>query len=1248
MIDPIPNLNFIAQSKPKLIAELSEYDPIRTVSAISGLMIHPELQSNSYRLETLAHIAMAVCNGHRKPQAKDMARWYSDIGDGHCSMMEDPSEDVFVFNIMTPRGNFLVLEGLWLGGGFILQHVINSVENMPNTKDCNWLRDNIYALLTLSNEVCRRANLHRYQLGTELGVDSLPLKIKNGFLKYKKVIKFTTEEILSLGIDVNNLRSFGFDRRNRDNLLQQSVSFSNLGRKPVCFSNNNFYLMIPNAVSSAIRRFVFEQMSASDLREKFVQRVANEYTKTFSEMPVLGAKVGVQFTFQKTPGGLAAETGAMIDVGHHLHIIMIMDDLDRFEEKGLGGHFKISKKAEKSIEERIRLFREQVSKIDNFKSGITLLVGCGIGRSFLLPDISQVGDDWDILFLDAYDFHTLSWLENFEPISLWRLNEAQEKLASSNVKLMNINGLLNLIAWKDSLDGHLVPHGKIPDDYTGDRNLIIPITQNGIRNLREKVFNYHDFYCLPSIDGKYTKVRKLKDSLFEKNTYKPIYIEDRFIGDGYPIAYSGEKTLWWSTLIIENKDESISSLERWRLLSTWFPRIAAAFESLPKINFPKQIHLELICETVFGLSRQRPLNLNLNETRAEVERKTNINENKVTIRTTKKFEDAFCHPENIAERAIVEACISSISELLGGVAQKNQEQLISKIITSVRARQTHVIGTGEFRDYVRPTLPAVAVMINNDDVSTMKFNLGWQARSRKLGGKIEGKDECTAFLNSLTIILEEELCEQLSGFNRLQLAELIINNHETAAVDRRRWQMTSASILALHDDERESTLSEIINYGGHLNAVFQACRVLLEIAPHECPLNGGKRPSNYEYSKLMAKVMQIISLGGWSDAIRWDATEPKIEITPLGDVYGNQDFFDNVVNKFGSQANQRIIENSVEKYESQYREPDFSEDNLGAFEPDFIIAIKSEIGISLEKIKTFKDLCEDSFKRKGKAFLFLKKSECVALLSENGTLAAKIIEYIIDAFTFNIRSSWRAIPDGFRDSDRQPWKFRRRLSVLRKPIVAISDEDDPLLLVAPGIITDALGYMIESFYLASFAERQIQSEEMKEWAGRTKGSHVKFNKEVAIKLEYLGWETRHDLNVTELLNKGSDENFGDIKKYGDIDVFAWSKTKNRVLVLECKDVQFKKTPGEIAEQLSKFRGENDKKGKPDLLRKHLNRIKILNAHHKEVFRYTGLKSFVIEGHMIFKDPVPMQYASDTITSKSALILFDEIETILKL
>jgi hypothetical protein len=67
-----------------------------------------------------------------------------------------------------------------------------------------------------------------------------------------------------------------------------------------------------------------------------------------------------------------------------------------------------------------------------------------------------------------------------------------------------------------------------------------------------------------------------------------------------------------------------------------------------------------------------------------------------------------------------------------------------------------------------------------------------------------------------------------------------------------------------------------------------------------------------------------------------------------------------------------------------------------------------------------------------------------------------------------------------------------------------------------------------------------------------------------------------------------------------VHVLAWNKSTGRVLAIECKDLQYRKTPGEIAEQLSDFRGEVDARGKRDYLRKHLDRMELIDRHGTEV------------------------------------------------
>ncbi|WP_404936839.1 hypothetical protein P7C00_16185 [Pseudomonas sp. JDS08PS003] len=99
----------------------------------------------------------------------------------------------------------------------------------------------------------------------------------------------------------------------------------------------------------------------------------------------------------------------------------------------------------------------------------------------------------------------------------------------------------------------------------------------------------------------------------------------------------------------------------------------------------------------------------------------------------------------------------------------------------------------------------------------------------------------------------------------------------------------------------------------------------------------------------------------------------------------------------------------------------------------------------------------------------------------------------------------------------------------------------------------------------------------------------------------LGWQVAPEIKLTKILRMPLD------RDYGDVDVLAWSPTKGRVLIIECKDLQLKKTYGEITEQLSDFRGlEID--GKRDFLRKHLDRVDVLQKHRLKALEFLKLES----------------------------------------
>jgi hypothetical protein len=97
--------------------------------------------------------------GSRKPSAVIVKKVFGKLREGVAGRAEDPAEDIFVSLVVTPRGNFRVLDGTWESASFFLQRVINTVEAMPNSSGYNELRENIYAFSSdaaLEYEVCNR------------------------------------------------------------------------------------------------------------------------------------------------------------------------------------------------------------------------------------------------------------------------------------------------------------------------------------------------------------------------------------------------------------------------------------------------------------------------------------------------------------------------------------------------------------------------------------------------------------------------------------------------------------------------------------------------------------------------------------------------------------------------------------------------------------------------------------------------------------------------------------------------------------------------------------------------------------------------------------------------------------------------------------------------------------------------------------------------------------------------------------
>lgn len=669
-------------------------------------------------------------------------------------------------------------------------------------------------------------------------------------------------------------------------------------------------------------------------------------------------------------------------------------------------------------------------------------------------------------------------------------------------------------------------------------------------------------------------------------------------------------------------------------MSTWLPRVAKVLDvevpSLPEL-VSIQVWFEGYAENMDG-DEELPSH---DGVKGDINVCADRDTNTISIRVGRKFELGLAQPFNVSEAALVGAIVDGCLELADQTASVSQAAVLNSIVRNQDARDSHLFQARHFRDFVAEQLTGQPIGINATDEANLRLGLGWRVRSHAEISTFEGRRQCNEFLNELVADLEKGLCGALRQFDRKSMIEMALRNHEVAMVHQARWRRTASAIVALHCD-RDAALQTIAEQGFENNRILQASRVLVELAVCECPLTGGLIAGEMDFSLLMAELMLLTTLGDWSDAIYHGGMQPKVVITPIGDIDVESSFFNDVLKPFGHLSSDSIIETSIADYARNFTTEVAVPEAESKFVSEFTNAWFEEKHVGIDAFRRFVDQVEDLGIRRNEPVICLRHSELLELCNEDDDTSKRMIGDL----TTSPRPCWFEVPPEMEEKDRWPWRYRRQLSLLRRPIVQLDDEPDPLLVIAPGLLRDGFVYSAENYHEGYFPPEQLKSTAMMKWRGDAAVRRGRqFAQEVANRMAELGWDVEPEIKLTKVLRKQLD------RDYGDIDVLAWNQKTARVLLIECKDVHFHKTAGEIAEQLSKFQGKL-RNGKRDRLRKHLDRCTIMRDNVQSLAKFVGTTtSPAIEGWVVFRNPVPMLLAWEEITDAVSVTTLGDLHEI---
>lgn len=967
------SLDEATEANRKLCADLSRFSRLQAVALLSALLTLPEYQSNCIRLELLIALAVMHCHGQKTPNLNDVGRWYLDIGKSPCVNSEDPAEDVFVSLIQTEDADYRMLEGIWESAGFYTQRVVNVIATMPQEGHFASLKRTVRAMLMVSEIICERAGLHRYQQGS----DFRHATIATGEIGRRDALIERTSirypDLEARGVLKEELAPFFLHKQALTELGRQQVALSAIDRHPFIDAGDRLIVALPTAITTALREFTIWTVREMGAADQFDLVLSTEFAEVFRSTHLFGDLKRAPVVWGKCDADRLASFSVDIDRGYVIAFHIFLPSIARHDDGGFKSVIELSRDLQESIEKAMRSAEKGHEAYPDFRRGIHVVVGCGWGKGYDASFSCDGSKKWKFESLSAADLVMLSGLDEMSVRKFWRYEEGLNAVRANGVEIVNINGVLNLFGWMMRNNGHFVPHEELPPGrISPDRPIHINPPLNLLRDLRVGVDQSHDRHSAWDQRGVWHDVQRVQPyPTFPRESMSRLYVCMHCAGNRRLVAvYEGAHKIWLE-VDTPNFTSSETHFRLWEMTTEWLHRIGSVLDDHLEGGGHFGLNIlfeddEAALESIEAEIPESPIDHCSVEILGDG--------NTALVRLSGGFINAFREPKNTAESAIVESMLRGLLMLM---SIENPELLVRRfngfVVPNDAARSFHMFHAHELIDYIRDELPGELISINPIDDAISRLGLGWRLHEGE-NDVLEGRDECTSLLNKAVDVLVADILGILGHFDRGAVVDRLLLNCLEATRNEQQWKKTSAAFLGLHGSEPQ-VVNEIVAQLSKFSGANICSRVLIEMALCACPLDGGVAPAEMELGDLIAKVSLLIRMGGLSDGVYYNALIPRLRISPLGDILFQDDFGNEVVEPTLTRAMGEAFVSGAGGQRKYYLPPEGLESTREHFGEPFWEAWVAETGVDIDQTRQILDAVEGKAIQARAPILKLRRSE---------------------------------------------------------------------------------------------------------------------------------------------------------------------------------------------------------------------------------------------------------------------------------
>ena len=1198
-----------------LATQLEKYDCFSTISRLAGLLTVPSLHANSIRLETLVHLAVAHCGGSRKPNLETINHWLTDLlGNTSIVSLEDPSEDVFITNVISPHGNCRIFEGCWNSSDYYAQTIVDVLRHRGLQKFGDLLFP-AFALLKLSDCVAERVGLQRWHVedSTPRNMERLSPYIK--IFKRTKAVTFTDRDLISLKINRAMLAPFILKWEGRQSLKTETTGHTSLEKSPLLEISGRLVLTLPHAVSPAIRRFILKSLWRKGNLLSLARWVSTHQAKQIElnglkKIKNIGEYIDSPISKNKIP--LLQDWIIQHDINRYLHVVLVSDRLTKGPDD-LSSFMKFCNDSRENLQKYLNGVAQYCQSLASFADGMTLVVIGGIGRGLSLG-FEEISPKWSLSILTLPDFLMVA-NEPDSSIHLYLKCIKQRQWYENNgIEFNRISSDYDFYCYWRRNDYQIVPK-----DYPWPERYSIWISGEFVLPIKKEVRKLVDIHGVLSTSRRWIISSRLDTSpFFESLKTRPIFVS--LFHAISRILYGAIETPHgpsWLRIDCQTDDKRILDfqLSMWEGFIGLFERLV--FEAEPFYRKIPDGPLEIQLDFSSAIVRDDFI---FQESEDFIDLKFRVNHSRRTAIVYYPSETIQCfnRPENIGEKVVLRGIAACLLQLYNGADKEIEKDiifdLVNKVVSDPGIRVFHVFRIYDEIEKLQDKFRRSPIFLPMEDFVFSKMKLSEGCWSNPNATHLTTKNECNEFLHKVVEKIWRRLKGLLQQLARAEVIRKMLQLFEAILYDRTHWGRTAQAIHALHSQSDDVT-SIARDREKDRSDIGLAARTIMEMAICECPEAGGRPPSRGELDGLLANVALLLEVATHSDAIINDFTPHNIKLHPNGEYTIDRSYHAKILEPYFEAYYKGKFEKDVESYGDLYEHMPSGENSQDdeIFHPGFEHAFQAEYRLTLDEIKEGIGELIDLFVESDKLILETTVGHIKSRLISNRSFSIDTIDAFFQAFGSFHRPKWESPPKGFKPREIYPWRYKRRLAVISKPILVFGQQDDNKVMFSAGMLKLALCSLLERINDGNLPQRFFTSQKMKKYVGmiNNKKGHD-FARYVAKKLEEKNWNTRNEINLTEIGASG---------KLGDIDVLAW-KTNGEVQIIECKRLMFAKTVAEVAEICRRFRGEAG-----DALDKHVRRVNWIKSHPGNLSSIIGFTPSprCIQDRLVTNTHVPMTY-----------------------